>query len=55
MRSYSAGMTDRPGPNYAIWIIVGIVLLMIGGMVATIAISTSAGVSEGFIPPEERQ
>lgn len=46
---------ERHGPNYAVWIIAGIVLLMIGGMAVTIAVSLSAGVSDGFIPPEERQ
>lgn len=44
----------RKGPNYALWIIVGIIVLMVGGMAVTIAISVSAGVSDGFIPPEER-
>lgn len=48
------GPEDARGPNYALWIILGIVLLMIGGMAATIAVSVSEGVSDGWIPPEER-
>jgi hypothetical protein len=45
---------ESKGPNFAIWVIVGIVVLMIGGIAATIAISVSHGVSDGYIPPEER-
>ena len=47
--------TDRQGPNWALWIIAGIILLMVGGMAATIAVSVTAGVSDGYIPPEERE
>lgn len=46
--------TEKSGPNYALWIIIGIIVLMVGGMAATIAVSVSAGVSDGFIPPEQR-
>lgn len=49
------GDADEPrGPNFAIWVIVGIVVLMIGSIVATIAISASHDVADGYIPPEER-
>ena len=45
---------ERTGPNYALWIILGIIALMIARMAATIAVSVSEGVSDGYIPPEER-
>lgn len=36
------------------WIIAAIIVLMIGGMIATIAISVRHDVSGGYIPPEQR-
>ena len=45
---------ERRGPNVAVIVIVAIVLLSVAGVVVTIAISVSHGVSDGYIPPEAR-
>ncbi len=45
---------ERRGPGLTGWILAAIVLLMLGGMIATIAVSAHYEVSDGYIPPEER-
>ena len=50
----SESTPKRGGPNFALWVVAGIVLLMLGGIAVTIAISVSHGVADGYIPPEER-
>lgn len=42
------------GPNVGLIVIVAIVVLSVAGVIATIAISLSHGVSDGYIPPEAR-
>ncbi len=53
MRTYAA--MERRGPGFMGWIIAGIVLLSIGGLVATVVISVRHDVSSGYIPPEARR
>lgn len=45
---------ERRGPGAVGWIIAAIILLTVGGMIATITISLSNDVPSGYIPPEQR-
>jgi hypothetical protein len=46
--------SEARGPNVALIVIVAIVLVSVAGILTTIAISVSHGVSDGYIPPEAR-
>ncbi|MCC6877688.1 MAG: hypothetical protein IT378_25490 [Sandaracinaceae bacterium] len=45
---------SRGMPRALLFILVAIVVLMIGSLIATIAVSAHFGVADGYIPPEER-
>ena len=47
-------MSEDRGSSFVFWVIGGIVVLTIASIAATIWISVSHDVSDGYIPPEER-
>ena len=47
-------MEEKARGGLVPWIIAGIVILMLGGLAATIAISVQNDVSGGYIAPDQR-